>query len=142
MPISEPNSPDKLKRAYSEEEISHIYQLGRFHLENGGVKFAEPIMRGLTEVAPLNPLGWLGLAYVYVMNEDFEQGLDAARHAARSKQYSVQAMLFEVACHLSLNDMPSAGTLLGEIGEKIENGELHDPHMLRFYRAQLARYQR
>lgn len=138
----EPNTPEKQKRTYSDDEIAHIYQLGRFHLENGGVTSAEPIMRGLTEVAPSNPLGWLGLTYVYIMNEDFEHALDAAKRAGKSRHYAIHAMLFEVACHLSLNDVPSAGTLLGEIGERIENGELHDPNMLRFYRAQLARYQR
>lgn len=130
-----------LRRGYSDEEISHIYELGRLHLENGNLRRAEAIFQGLTEVAPDFPYGWLGMSYIHVHNKNFDAAGNAARQAVRAKEGLVEGMLFLISCLLVTGDINAAGTLLGEVGEIIENGEIDNPNVVRFYRAQLARYQ-
>lgn len=130
-----------LKRGYSDEEISAIYELGRLSLENGDLRRAEAIMSGLTEVAPDFACAWLGMAYLHIQNQDFEAALTATRQALRVDPNFVEATLFLVTCLLTTGDVNSAGTYLGELGEMIESGAIEDPLMIRFYRTQLARYQ-
>ena len=134
--ITEPS-----RRSYPDEEISHIYELARFHLENGNTKIAEPLIKGLTEVRPDFAPGWLGLACISILNNDFDAGLDAARKARKIKSDAADAILFEITCLLSLDDLNGAGTLLGEVSDMVENHQITNPLHLRFFRAQLARYQ-
>ncbi len=129
------------RKSYSDEEIAHIYELARFHLENGAVKAAEAIFKGVCEVRSDFVPGWLGLAYVRIVNQDFDHALECARKACKAKPDSVEALLFQVTCLLSLDDLNGAGTLLGEVGEMIETGEVVSPNLMRFYKGQLARYQ-
>lgn len=130
-----------LKRGYSDEEVAHIYELGRLSLENGDLRRAEAIMVGLTEVAPDFSSAWLGLAYIHIQNRNFEAAVQSTRQALKVDPGSREAMLYLIACLLTTGDYSSAGTYLGELSEMIESGTLEDPNMLRFYRTQLARYQ-
>lgn len=130
-----------LKRGYSDDEIAHIYELGRAYLENGQMRQAENIMAGLTEVAPEFAPGWLGMCYIHIQKKNFDSALQAARQALRMELDLSEAVLFLIACLLTTGDYNSAGTYLGEIGEKIESGAVENPDVVRFYRAQLARYQ-
>lgn len=130
-----------LKRGYTDEEIAALYELARLSLENGDLRRGEAIMHGLTEVAPDFSPAWLGMAYIHIQNQDFEAGLIATRQALKIDPGFQEAMLYLVACLLTTGDFSSAGTYLGELGEMIESGALESPNMLRFYRAQLARYQ-
>ena len=142
MNLIRKRSPSEvLKRGYSDDEIAHLYELGRLSLESGDVRRAEAIFVGLTEVAPDFSSAWLGLACIHVQNRDFEAGLQCTRSALKVEPSSAAAMLFLVTCLLTTGDFSSAGTYLGELGEMIESGTLEDPQLLRFYRMQLARYQ-
>lgn len=129
-----------LKRGYSEEEIANIYELGRFCLENGDFRRAEVIFKGVTAVAPDFAPAWLGKAYLNTHNKNYDEAVEAARQALRVEPDSVVAMLFLVACLLTVGDLNSAGTYLGEVSECIENTSAH-PNVVRFFKAQLARYQ-
>lgn len=134
-------SVDSAGRGYSDEEISNIYELGRLYLESGNIKAGENIMRGLTEIAPgFNP-GWFGLSYIQSMNKNHDAAIAAARQALRNDQNSVEAQLFLVSYLLTVGDFNSAGTYLGEVGEIIDTRSIENQNIVRFYRAQLARYQ-
>lgn len=134
-------SSDKAKRGYSFQEISNIYELGRFFLENGDIHRGEAIMLGLTHVAPEFMPSWLGLAYVNIHVGNFEQALQASRQAYRLDPDSLVAILFLVSCLMSQGDYNTAGTYLGEVSDKIEGGFVTHPNVIRFYKAQLIRYQ-
>lgn len=130
-----------LKQGYSEEEIVNIYELGRFFLENGEIQKGEIIFSGVVEVAPHFAPAWLGLAYVQIQAQDYEAAALSAKRALDADSEFVQALLYLVACLITSGDYSTSGTHLGEIGEKIESGRISDPFMIRFYKAQLARYQ-
>jgi len=132
---------DVLKRGYSDAEIDHIYELGRFHLENGNMASAEPLMQGITVVAPEYVPAWLGLCYIHLLQGNQDSAMNTARHALRLDQNSIEASLFLITCLLSIGDFTSAGALLGEVADRLERGE-GSVNLKRYYRAQLARYER
>jgi len=129
-----------LKRGYSDHEIAHIYELGRLFLENGDLRKAEAVLHGITEIAPEFASGWLGMAYVHIQNKSNDEAVYAARQALRIDPDFTEAMLFLISCLLTAGDYNSAGTYLGEVGEKIESGAVDHPNIIRFYGAQMARY--
>lgn len=130
-----------IRRGYSDEEVANIYELGRCFLEGGSLRRAEAIFSGLTEVCPEFRPAWLGLAYVHLHSKDLQNALIASRAALRLDPQSVETMLLLVISSMGLEDYNSAGSWLGEIRDRIEGGQVHDTHLLRLYRAQLARYQ-
>jgi len=130
-----------LKRGYSDDEILHIYELGRLCLENGDVRRAEAVLGGLTHIAPDFAPAWLGMSYIHIQSRNYDAALQAARQAHRLEADSGEAMLFMISCLLTHGDYNSAGTYLGEVGERIDSGLVDHPNVIRFYRAQLARYQ-
>ncbi|MCB0339917.1 MAG: hypothetical protein KDD53_09945 [Bdellovibrionales bacterium] len=132
---------DVLKRGYSDEEVSHVYELGRLYLESGDLAKADSIFQGIVVVAPDFWPAWLGLSYIAVVTERFDQALNSARSALRVMPDSVEAVLFLVSSLISSGDFNTAGSYLGEIAEKIESGGVDNPNVIRFYRAQLARYE-
>jgi hypothetical protein len=50
-------------------------------------------------------------------------------------------MLYIVALGMTIGDVATAGTYLGEVGEGIEQGKVRNQNVTRFYKMQLARYQ-
>ena len=130
-----------LKRGYSDEEVVHIYELGRLCLENGDIRRAEAIMAGITEIAPDFAPAWLGMSYIHTQNHKNEEALNAAKQAHRVDPELPESILYLIACLLTSGDYNSAGTYLGEISEKIDSGIVDYPHFIRFYKMQLARYQ-
>ena len=130
-----------LKRGYSDEEVSHIYELGRFFLENGDLWRAEVILRGLSEIAPEYAPAWLGMCYIHSCSRSLDNAITAARKALLADPGFTEASLALAAALMSSGDYNTAGTLLGEIGEKIEDGLVDDPQVIRFFKGQLARYQ-
>lgn len=129
------------RRGYSEDEVAHIYELGRFLLENGDTRRAEAIMTGLNEVAPAFAPAWLGTSYLHILNRSYDAALSAAQSALKINPELPEALLFLVACMLTTGDYQGAGTYLGEIGERVESGAIDRPDLIRFYRSQLARFQ-
>ena len=83
-----------LKRGYSDEEISHLYELGRFWLENGEIARAMVVFHGVTEIAPEYAPAWLGVCYGLCLNADYDGAVNAARQCLRVESNSVEAMLF------------------------------------------------
>jgi Tfp pilus assembly protein PilF len=130
-----------VRRSYLDEEINQIYELGRLWLENGDLKGAEVIMNGLVEVAPQFAPAWLGLCLIQTQAGDIDAATKSAKRAHNIEPESVEAILFLTACLLTIGDYSRAGTFLGEIAEKVDSGAVADQNILRFYRAQLARYE-
>jgi Tfp pilus assembly protein PilF len=129
------------RKGYSEEEIECIYRLAYAGLENGNLKQAELIALGLIEVAPSFIPGWLALAYVRGQDGNFAGAQAASEQALRIDGESIEAMLFLVSYLLTNGDLQSAGTYLGEVADRIDNNQLTDPTLIRFFRAQMLRYQ-
>lgn len=132
---------DIQRSGYSDEEVQFVYELGRFCLENGDVRRGEQVMQGLTQVAPEFAPAWLGLSYIHILQNNFDAAIYAARQALNVQPNFLEAMLFLVACLLTTEDYTAAGTYLGELGERIEAGGVDNPHITRFYKMQLGRYQ-
>jgi len=129
------------RSSYSADELVDIYALGKMWLETGQVRKAEVIMQGLTSVAPDFLPGWLGMSVVQSTLGNIEAALAAAQRALKLDAQSAPAMMCVVVASLTMNDMSTAGTLLGEVGELIEAQRVTDPNVTRLYKMQLARYQ-
>lgn len=139
--MSENQSAESLKRGYSREELENLYALGHFYLENGQWSEAESIMLGLCDVAPELALGWLGLGYVNFMNGRMDEALKSARAAQRAEPSSPEAQLMIITCLINMGDFNTAGSMLGEIGDRVAAQEITNPSLVRYFRAQLSRYE-
>lgn len=137
----EKSSIDQIRRGYSEDELHHIYELGRLFAETGQVRRAEKIFIGLTEIAPNFLNGWLGLGYTYTYHNNYVNAHQAALQAVKINENSVEAMMLLAVVSMILGDFNSAGTYLGEVGEKIENGAVAEPNLVRLYKTQVARFE-
>jgi Flp pilus assembly protein TadD len=129
------------RRKYSEDEVNDIYKLGKLWLETGQHKRAESIMSGLNEVAPEFAPAWLGTAFLRSISGNHDGALMAINTALRIEPESSEAMLYLVAVSMTVGDVSTAGTFLGEVGEAIEQGKVANHNVIRFYKMQLARYQ-
>ncbi len=128
------------RTTYSKEEIADIYALAKMSLETGQVKRAEVIVRGLTTVAPEFVPGWLALAVCHSTLGNIDAAQDAARRVLKIQPDSAAAMMLIVTSALTLGDMGTAGTYLGEVGELVEQGRIADPNLLRLFKMQMARF--
>jgi hypothetical protein len=141
MEVPAPKDPQLPRRGYSDEEIVDIFQLGRSWLETGHYRRAEAIMSGLNDVAPQFAPAWLGSAFLKSAAGSYDAALRAAKIALQCEPESVEAMLYVATLALTLADFSTAGTYLGEVGERIEQGKIASAHVPRLYKMQLARYQ-
>jgi len=132
---------DTPRRKYSDDEVNDMYRLGKLWLETGQHKRAEAIMSGLNEVAPDFAPAWLGTAFLRSSSGNYDGALLAVNSALRIEPESAEAMLYLVAVSMTVGDVRTAGTYLGEVGEAIEQGKIAHQNVIRFYKMQLARYQ-
>ena len=141
MDLPATRAAELLRKSYSQDELFDIYELGKLWLESGQHRRAEAIMNGLNEVASDFAPAWLGTAFLRSISGNYEGVLNAAKQALRIAPESIEAMLYIVTAALALKDLSTAGTYLGEVGERIEQGGVSNPHVSRFFKMQLARYQ-
>jgi predicted Zn-dependent protease len=135
-------SPSQLlKRGYSAEEIKNLYELARQFLHIGQIRKAETLFSGITEIAPDFVYAWLGLSYVHICNKQLNEAIFSARQVLRIEPANIEALLYLSACLLTTGDHGAAGTYLGELKERIEQGSITKPEHIRFFKAQLVRYQ-
>ena len=139
--MNKPSGVEELPRSsYSKEELVDMYALTKMFLETGQVKRAEVIARGLTTVAPEFVPGWLAFSVVSATQGNIEAALEAGRKALKYQPDSTAAMMLIVTSAMTLGDLGTAGTYLGEIKEMIDQGTISDPNVLRLYKMQMARY--
>lgn len=141
MELPSRKKSDPSRRGYSNEEVADIYRLGKLWLETGQHKRAEAVLHGLNDVAPDFAPAWLGTAFLKAQEGEYQDALQASMNALRAAPEMVEAMLYVVATSLTLGDLSTAGTYLGEVGDAIESGKVVNQHAVRFYKMQLARYQ-
>ena len=141
MSVRERKLSDVLKRGYSDEELRHIYELGRSFLESGKVARAEKIFAGITAVAPDHLPSWLGLTNIAIQKNNLEAARGYAETARRVDKASPAAALYLATVMFSLNELTTVGSLLGEVGDNLEGRLDIDPNLHRFYKMQLARFQ-
>jgi Flp pilus assembly protein TadD len=141
MDSTQRRSAESPRRKYSEDEVQDIYKLGKLWLETGQHKRAESIMSGLNEVAPDFAPAWLGTAFLRSISGNYDGALLAVNTALRIEPESAEAMLYLVAISMTIGDVSTAGTYLGEVGDAIEQGKVLNQNVIRFYKMQLARYQ-
>jgi len=134
-----PTEPSK--RGYSRDELEQIYELAKACLEIGQLRRAEILFNGLNEVSQDFGPAWLGTCYVQILHRNYDLATTAAQQALRCDPESTEAMVYLAAVFLTSGDFNSAGTYLGEVGERIEMGKVRNPHTVRAYKMQLARYQ-
>lgn len=141
MDMPAKNGAELPRRSYSADEVVDIYELGKLWLESGQLKRAEALMTGLNEVAPDFAPAWLGTAFLRSVSGDYEGVAAAAKRALKVSPDCVEAMMFMAVAALALKDVTMAGTYLGEVGDRIEQGVVSNPSVSRLYKMQLARYQ-
>jgi predicted Zn-dependent protease len=140
LPKKRPSS-EVQKRGYSDQEVETIYLLARVMLENGRMREAALILKGLNEVAPNFSPAWVARSALALLNGDTPEAVLTAERGVKADTESPYAMVFFVTALLSSGDYNTAGSFLGEIGERIQAGEIDDPHLKSFYKAQLIRYE-
>lgn len=127
---------------YSNEEIQRIYSLGRLYLEGGQLRAAEQIFSGLSAIKAEFTPALLGLIYLYVISErwdDIERLIDAAK---KNNEYHIEILIFEALFKFSQRDIAAAGTALGEVKDLIEsNSVVVDQNILKIFKSQISRYQ-
>ena len=133
-------TPDNMRSSYSKEELVDMYALAKMSLESGQIRRAEVITQGLTSVAPDFLPGWLALSVVSATLGNIEQSLEAARKALKIQPDSAAAMMLIVTTAITLGDVSTAGTYLGEVKEMVEQGRISDPNILRLFKMQMVRY--
>ena len=129
-----------MRRTYSDEEIDLIYELAKFHIENGALIKASTLITGLLEVTHTYAPAWLAKCYLQLTEKNYDAATMSARQAVKIDPDSAEAMLFLIACLLTSRDYNAAGTYLGEVKDKIESGAIDDPNQIHFFKAQMARY--
>ena len=141
MESAEKHLPSELlKRGYSNQEIGSIYELARLFMEGGDFRRAELILLGLREVSPDFAPARLALALVHYSKNEFELGIECVKQALKFIPGMPEAVLILAAGLMQLKEFNSAGTYLGELGERIEAGQIEEPKILRIYKALLLRY--
>lgn len=135
------SSGDLSRSGYSEDEIFAIYALACTFLENGALKQGEALLVGLAEIVPDFSPVFMALAYIRGQDGNFESAQSLSEQALRIDPDSPAAMLYLITFLLTTGDMQTAGTYLGEIADRIESTDIQDPTLIRFFRAQMARYQ-
>ena len=129
------------ERVYSDDEQIALYELGRFLYSVGSLRRAEMIAEGLIAVAPRFAEGWLLRAVLFWHRWQTVEAEDAVRQSLRCNSDSLEASLLFVSCLLTRQDLQSAGTFLGEIGERMAESSKVDQRLRRFYESQIVRYQ-
>ena len=138
---SERTPSEILRRGYSNSEIANFYELARFSLELGDIRRAEVILRGITLVAKDYAPAWLAMSYVHIHRKRYEEAAYAARQAVKIEPKYTEAILYLISCLITNGDYSTAGTYLGEIGEKIQSGLVDRSEVIRFFKIQLARFE-
>lgn len=132
---------DRIKRGtYSKDQIRDIYGLVKMFLESGHYRRADVVVKGLISIAPEFCFAWLASSVVAIALGDLEKARDHARKALKIQEDLAEAMIVLVVTSMSLSDYATAGTYLGELRDRIEDGLVSEPNMLRLFRMQMVRY--
>ena len=131
---------EDIKKKYSKEELDAIYSLGLAFIENGDLIKARNIFEGLISVDNTFLPGFQGMIYLEIEAGNFSDSVRLCQKALELNPNSYEVMLMYVASLISLEDFNKAGTYLGEIADAIEDSQIDDYDIIRFYKSQIIRY--
>ena len=146
--MSPANSPatlksesDLLRKSYTEDELTLIYELGRLSFEVGNHRRAEALARGLIAVAPDFVPSYILLATVLAFAKSYDQATDLLQTVLRLNEDNLEAQLLAASIYLTQSNYTMAGTMLGEAAERIKFTPDVAPALKNFYQIQLARFE-
>ena len=126
---------------YSERETELIYSLAILNLELGSYYKSQQLLAGLVEVAPTVHDYWIALALCQLLLNETSSAKLSAHQALRLQPESIRAKLLVVTIFLNLKEYYEAGTYLGEIKDQVDAGEVNSKDVIKYYKAQLARFE-
>ena len=129
------------QRNYSAAEIEALYSFAYFQLDTGQLRTADSVLDGLTEVAPDYYPAWLAKAFVKMLLEDYEAARICCDKVIKIEPNCSEALVYLILCCFQSSDRQSAGTFLGELGERISAGLVSHPKIPAIYKALMLRYQ-
>lgn len=132
---------DIIRKSYTDEEITLIYELGRLSFETGNHRRAELLARGLIEVAPDFIPSYLLLAIVLSFAKSYDAANDLLQTVLRLNEDNLEAQLLAASICLTQRNYTMAGTMLGEASERIKSASNVAPSLRKFYQIQLARFE-
>lgn len=130
-----------VRKNYTDEEITLIYELARLSFESGNHRRAEILARGLIAVAPDFIPSYIVLAMVLAFSKIYDQANDLLQTVLRLNEHSLEAQLLAASIYLTQGNYTMAGTMLGEAAEQIKFASDVAPSLKSFYQIQLARFE-
>jgi tetratricopeptide (TPR) repeat protein len=140
-PLVPRSEGELLRKSYTDDEVTLIYELARLSFESGNQRRAEALARGLVAVAPDFIPSYILLATVLAFSKAYEQATDMVQAALRLNENCVEAYLLGSSVYLSQANFTMAGTMLGEAEERIKQAPDISPALKSFYSVQLARFE-
>lgn len=128
-------------RKYSDDEITAIYELARLSFETGNLKRAELIGSGLTVIAPDFIPSFILLAIINAFNSNYDKVVEMTQQILKRDANNLEAQLLVASVYINTGNYTMAGTILGEISERIRKGVELNPILKRFFDLQLARFE-
>ena len=126
---------------YSDREKDLIYSLAVLNLELGSYHKSQQLLAGLVEIAPTEHDYWISLSVCQLLLNEIDQAKLSAHQALRLQPTSIRAKLLVITIFLNLKEYSEAGTYLGEIKDQVDAGEVGNRDVVRYYQAQLARFE-
>lgn len=141
IPATTRSDSELVRKSYTDDEVTLIYELARLSFETGNHRRAETLARGLIAVAPDFIPSYLVLAAVLAFAKSYDQASDFIQSALRLNENSLEAQLLAASIYLTQGNLTMAGTMLGEASERVKQGADIAPALRDFYEIQLARFE-
>ena len=126
---------------YSSDQLSLVYNLGVFYLENHDFTAARNILNGLSILSPENAQVWHSLSLANLALEDLPGAYSTSRQALRLDPSDPHILLTVSSILMSQGDFTTAGSYLGEFSELVEQGKIREKRLIDFYKILLARFE-
>jgi thioredoxin-like negative regulator of GroEL len=129
-------------QAYSVEEMSAFYELGRTYFEMGYFAPAERIFNGLAALDDQQGHARLALGMIKLERGLLEEATTHFRAVLEQGNFELAAKLGLCACFVSSSDVQRAQSILSEIAGIIEKQRGIDPEIRKLYEAFVLRVRR
>ena len=121
--------------AYTNEELTAIYELGRVYFEMGYFAPAERIFSGLSVVDEGRSLSRLGLGLIKLERGLYQEAVTHFRAALESGSSEIQAKLGLCASFIAMDQVPRAQSILREISQAMQSGQPVEGEVKRLFEA-------
>ena len=128
--------------AYSLEELTAIYELGRAYFEMGYFAPAERIFNGLVVVGDEHVPARLGLGMIKLERGLYDEALGHFRLVLEGGSFDLQAKLGICAVFVATKDIPRAQSILAEVAKSLDGRRGVDLEIRKLYEAFVLRVRR